>query len=276
MASPGGHRPKTAGSSQGGVNSPHRAAVPSFNGFPRNVRSTPVPDLLFGPLLEVIDDLAELKVTLRAIWLWHRKRGAPRLLSRDELCNDLALRRGLGVADGEPATEIERGLELAVVRGVLLACRPGPVAPGKQFYLLNTEAEREALARLQGDYPAGTGDARTQQQDEGLFDAPATDKADIFVLYEQNIGTTIGPLLAEQLKDAEEAYPWPWIVEAFRIAVARNRYSWRYIEGILRRWASEGRNDGESGRYSQEGDLSKYVADYQRRRGHLPGERAGG
>lgn len=275
MASPGRPRPQTSSSAQGGINLSRRTAAPSFTGFPRNVRSTPVPDPLFGPLLEEIGDLAELKVTLRAIWLWHQKRGAPRLLSRGELCNDLTLRRGLGVADESPATEIERGLALAVSRGVFLACRPDPAAPGRQFYLLNTEAERRALDRLQGEGPLPPADVLTRQQDEGLFDAPAADKADIFVLYEQNIGTTIGPLLAEQLKDAEEDYPWPWIVEAFRIAVAGNRFSWRYIEGILRRWASEGRNHGEPGRHSEEGDRTKYLDEYQRRRGHLPWERPG-
>ena len=35
--------------------------------FPPRVRYTPVPNPLFGPLLEQIDDLAELKCTLRVI-----------------------------------------------------------------------------------------------------------------------------------------------------------------------------------------------------------------
>ena len=48
----------------------------SFEGFPSNVRQTPVPDPLFNQLLEEIQDLGELKVTLRAIWLLGQKRGA--------------------------------------------------------------------------------------------------------------------------------------------------------------------------------------------------------
>ena len=251
-----------------------------FGGFPRGVRFTPVPDPLFGPLLEQIDDLTELKVTLRAIWLYHRKHGSPRLLSRDELCNDLALRRGVAAGEESPEPEIQRGLARAVARGSLLHYQPDPGVPQKRFYLLNTEGERQALARLWGDGRPPS-DQRLERQDEGIFDAPAGDKANIFVLYEQNIGATIGPLLAEQLKDAEEAYPWPWIVEAFRIAVAGNIYNWRYIEGILRRWAAEGRNDGELGRHSQADNRTKYLDEYQRRRGHLPWEqtrppRAGG
>ena len=258
-----------------GAKPPASAGSGSFRGFPRGVQFTPVPDPLFGPLLQEIDDLAELKVTLRAVWLCHRKRGSPRMLSREELCNDLALRRGLGVGQESPEPEIQRGLDRAVARGSLLRYQPEPDKPREQFYLLNTDTERQALARLRG---AGRSlpDNRLERQDEGVFDAPEGDKANIFVLYEQNIGATIGPLLAEQLKDAEEAYPWPWIVEAFRIAVASHVYNWRYIEGILRRWAAEGRNDGELGRHSQADNRTKYLDEYQRRRGHLPWERAGG
>ena len=38
-----------------------------FAGFPPGTRYTPVPDPLLGPLLEQIQDLAELKVTLRGL-----------------------------------------------------------------------------------------------------------------------------------------------------------------------------------------------------------------
>ena len=51
----------------------------NFAGFPRKVRFTPVPSPLFGPLLEQIDDLSELKCTLRLIWLLHQKRGYPQV-----------------------------------------------------------------------------------------------------------------------------------------------------------------------------------------------------
>ena len=72
------------------------------------------------------------------------------------------------------------------------------------------------------------------------FDPPAPAQPNIFALYEDNIGT-IGPMLAEELKEAEERYPAYWITEAFQTAVDENKRSWRYINGILRRWASQGR-----------------------------------
>ena len=47
----------------------------TFSGFSRDTLYTPVPNPLFGHLLlEEIDDLAELKVVLRGIWLCHRRR----------------------------------------------------------------------------------------------------------------------------------------------------------------------------------------------------------
>lgn len=65
----------------------------------------------------------------------------------------------------------------------------------------------------------------------------------IFSLYEQNIGV-LTPLIAEKLAEAEQGYPPEWITEAFSLAVSSNKRSWRYIEAILKKWASEGRDDG--------------------------------
>ena len=67
----------------------------SFEGFPSNVRQTPIPDPLFNHLLEEIQDLGELKVTLRAIWLLGQKRGAFRSLTEEELTRDPTLLRGV-------------------------------------------------------------------------------------------------------------------------------------------------------------------------------------
>ena len=45
-----------------------------FAGFPDGrLRFTPVPDVFFSELLPLIDDLAELKVTLHCLWRLHRQ-----------------------------------------------------------------------------------------------------------------------------------------------------------------------------------------------------------
>ncbi|HEX2172062.1 MAG TPA: DnaD domain protein, partial [Dehalococcoidia bacterium] len=73
------------------------------------------------------------------------------------------------------------------------------------------------------------------------------DRPNIFRLYEQNVGI-LTPLIADQLRDAENTFPPTWVEDAFREAVAQNRRNWRYILKILERWASEGRSDGTARR----------------------------
>ena len=239
-----------------------------FAGFRPGTLYTPVPNPVFGPLLEQIQDLAELKVTLRGLWLLHRKRGWPRMVSLAEFLEDQALLRGLTLEGNDPGREIKRGLKQAVARQTFLHYA-GPSADAASFYLLNTESDRRALDQLnRGQRPAPddpelpTGDGLPRDGS----DKPAGQKPNIFALYEDNIGM-LTPILAEELKEAEELYPWLWVCEAFQIAAAENRRRWGYISGILRRWAAEGKDDGKSGRYPKKNNRQKHLEDYQRRWG---------
>jgi DnaD/phage-associated family protein len=89
---------------------------------------------------------------------------------------------------------------------------------------------------------------------KGLGDG---EQPNIFTLYEENIGM-LTPMIAEELRDAEQLYSASWIEDAFREAVSRNKRNWKYIEAILKRWASEGREHGTPGRDSEE-DPDKYI-----------------
>jgi DnaD/phage-associated family protein len=109
--------------------------------------------------------------------------------------------------------------------------------------------------------------------EDSLVDQPVDEKPNIFTLYEDNVGL-ISPLLAEELKEAEDLYPWDWISEAFKIAINQNKRSWAYISAILRRWADEGKNHGEPGRYSPKDNRTNYLEEYRRLRGRLPWEPA--
>lgn len=241
-----------------------------FAGFPQGVRYSPVPNPLFGPLLEEIDDLAELKVTLRGLWLLHQKKGFPRILSLEDFLNDRALLRGLKCTGQPPQDEIQRGLKLAVARGTFLLYQPDPAVPEKKFYFLNTESDRRALARMQENYRLLY---QNIEHEDNLVDQPIDEKPNIFALYEDNIGT-FGPVLTQELKEAEDLYPWEWISEAFKIAINQNKRRWAYISAILRRWADEGKEHGEPGRHPQKDNREKYVEEYRRRRGRLPWEPA--
>ena len=246
-----------------------------FSGFPRDTLYTPVPDPLFGPLLEDIQDLAELKVTLRSIWLLHHKRQGTRAVSLDEFLNDTVLLRGLepnGNAGGV-AEEIRRGLRLAVRRGALLVHGSNPE---DTVFVLNNDAGRRALSRLK-DTGAAPG------ADPGAGDAPprVREKLNIFALYEDTVGT-LTPIVAERLKEAEQRYPPGWIREAFEIAALENKRSWQYVSAILARWGSEGKgnwaggskDDGKPGRHTPQNQRGRFSKDYERHRGRS-GSRTG-
>ena len=119
-----------------------------FSGFNNDTLYTPVPNPLFGPVLEQIQDLAELKVTLRGLWLLHRKKGWPKTITLREFLADKSLLRGLENSGKNPSEEINRGLELAVTRGTFLLYRPETDNGEDPVYLLNTESSRTAVTQM--------------------------------------------------------------------------------------------------------------------------------
>ena len=90
----------------------------------------------------------------------------------------------------------------------------------------------------------------------------------MFALYEENVGA-ITPLIADELKDAEERYPPQWIEAAFREAVSLNKRSWRYIHSILKRWEAEGPDYEEAGRDPEADWLERRYARGKRGAGRL-------
>jgi DNA replication protein len=213
----------------------------TFEGFLRDSQYTPVPNLLFAELLAEVDDLMELKCILRVVALGHRRKGFPKTVTERELMSDSVLLKGL-----ENAMEIRRGISKAVDRGVLLR----GMFDGNIVFALNTDAHKGVLK------PADRSEIGKEVEV-----ITAEEKLNIYALYEENIGI-LTPIIADELKDAELNYPNDWIEDAFREAVERNKRSWRYIESILRRWAVEGREYGESGRYSQKITAAEYIRRY--------------
>ncbi len=208
-------------------------------GFPSGTRSLPVPSPLLGSLLEAIDDIAELKCTLRFLWHAAQVGGAPKMVAAASLETDEVLIGALGSPD-----EVRRGLGLAVGRGTLI------VAGG--HYLLHTPENARAAARLQGPTAARAPASEARGPRE---------RRNVFELYESNIGM-LTPIIADQLREAETEYPAEWIEQAIREAVERNARSWRYIVTILERWAREGRSSGdhgESGRHTKTATAAEYL-----------------
>jgi len=83
-------------------------------------------------------------------------------------------------------------------------------------------------------------------------------------LYEQNIGA-LTPLIADELRDAEQTYPAKWIEEAIKIAVENNTRRWRYVSAILERWRLEGKQakDGFAERDTQKNLRGQVPKEYE-------------
>ena len=208
-----------------------------FAGFPAGKQPyTPVPDSFFSELLPDVDHLGELKVTLHILWLLTVKKGERRYVSGEELSADRRLLGGLTSPGMSAEDALQDALDRAVARRTLLRVISGQGAGQRDWYFVNSEKGRQAVEGLMAGKwaPDGASDpVRLQAQ-----------RPNIFVLYEQNIGS-LTPLLAEELMEAEDTYPASWIEDAFREAVELNKRSWRYIQRILERWAAEGRGDEE-------------------------------
>ena len=215
-----------------------------YKGFPRKVRYLPVPAPLLESLLEEIDDLAELKCTLRVIAMLHVKKGHPRFVTLGELQAARTLTRSLG-QDGDSASQsIEQGMAKAVRRGTIAVASVEESGARQQLFTLNTEVNRTALEKI----TEGATQVTPLPVSEPWVEPE--DTPNIFALYEQNVGM-LSPMIADELREAEELYPVEWISEAIREAVGLNKRSWRYISRILERWEHEGRGHGKPGRYSK-------------------------
>ncbi len=238
---------------------------PAFAGFPPGPNPyTPLPDAFFTSALPEIEDVNEVKVTLHLFWLLYQKVGEPRCASDRELLADTLLRRGLR-RRGDPRPYEERlraALEGARARGLLLRVRVRIDEAIVTWYFFNTERSRAAVADLlQGAASPETllevegPIANADPLDEGAAHRLSVEieRPNIFTLYEQNIGL-LAPLVAEELRDAGERYPWDWIEAAFREATQQNKRKWSYIRAILKRWESDGKGGepyGAHGRYSR-------------------------
>ena len=190
----------------------------TFKGFTDSETFTQLPNTFFHQLLNQIDDVAELKVTLYMLWRVEYMEGPFHVLNKMDF--DV---KELGLA----AEEITRGLEQAVKRGSILMVQRDAVV----YFLLNSPRGRAAVQAIEkGKWNPADG-----------ISAPPLERPNIFKLYEENIGP-LTPLIADALKDAEVTYPDEWIAETIELAVKNNKRYWKYCEAILKRWKEEGRH----------------------------------
>jgi len=207
--------------------------MPPFDGFTSKETFTQIPDSLFH-LFNEIDDVAELKVTLYAIWRIEHIEGHFRALCQTDFDEkELGLRR----------EEINFGLEKATKRGTIIRSEH----EADVFYFLNSPRGRLAAEAF----------AKGAWRESAKIMSAPLNKSNVFKLYEENIGA-LTPLLSDMLREAEKNYPSEWFEEAFAIAVSRNVRNWKYVEAILTRWKEKGK-DGRKDKQDVVEDAKRYT-----------------
>jgi DnaD/phage-associated family protein len=233
-----------------------------FQGFPSGgrVEYTSIPNVFFSGLLPQITDMAELKTTLHVIAALYGKKGYPRFISYNELLGNASLMQSLKSIGGQPEQILRGALKSATARGTLLSLAVDKGGTSEDIFFLNTESDRQAVAKIQGGElkPAGL-KAGTPAP------APTEELPDIFTLYEQNIGM-LTPMIADELRDAEKLYPLDWIRDAIKEAALHNKRNIKYIAKILENWSVEGRSDGTYQRDTKETGPGKY---FKGKYGHM-------
>jgi DNA replication protein len=225
----------------------------SFAGFSSEGQHTVViSESLLSDLLLNIDNLAALKLALYFLWRFSLMDTRFPFLTQAQILEDEKFVQSLH-APGDPGS-LTAALDACTTQGFLLEVEFNQVG----YYFLNSPAGRTAVAAIK--------DGRWRPNLEN--DLPVEylrERPTIYKLYEANIGP-LTPMVADMLRDAENAYPVEWIEEAISIAVQNNKRSWRYAEAILRRWQEEGRDERGNRKDSQtdrkrytDGEYSDYI-----------------
>jgi DNA replication protein len=222
-----------------------------FQGFPNRMMFTPLPNLVFSTLMPQITDISQLKLLLHIFEVIYPKRGSLKFTSLSELTSHPSV-----VADFKtsPQEMLPQLLAALSAQKILLRLALQDGDSRQEIYFLNSEANREAILKIQsGELKLPGLSVRAAQP---ISTAPIPD---VFTLYEQNIGI-LTPLIADALRDAEGEYPESWIKDAIKEAVTANKRNWRYVARILERWAAEGKSDGaHRGNLKTNADPDKYI-----------------
>jgi DnaD/phage-associated family protein len=226
-------------------------AASRFAGFVSGGAATTLPAQFFVEVLPAIEDEAELRVTLYALYAIARRRGQLRAVRGSELVAEPPLAHSFAHRGGAEA--IRAALEQAVARGTLLAC---PLADGDALYFVHNEAGRRAMMRVRAGALPVAGARPLPPPPDSRPSRPAQ-------VYEQEIGV-LTPAVAEALSAAVERWPEAWVVEAIRLAAMRNARSWRYAAAVLERWEAEGRDDATTRSAAARTPATRDHGDYER------------
>ncbi|MBE0689040.1 MAG: DnaD domain protein [Anaerolineae bacterium] len=230
-----------------------------FEGFPPGkTRTIALPTLFFNDLLPLVDDLAELKVTLFAFYAVQQREGKYRYMRLGDFLANEALVASIAKLTNEQtaAAALIAALDRACARGTLLCVQIPIAGQPESIYFINAEPGRIAARQI----TAGKWQPGEHAQTVELV----PERPNIFQLYEENIGALTG-IIADHLKDAERDYAVGWVEEAIQLAVEHEKRSWKYIQAILERWRKEGKHEvarksaATNGQRSIAADLDEFI-----------------
>lgn len=211
---------------------------PPFGGFAGIGRATAIPNAFFAGALPAMREPGDLLAFLWTARLAQEQRGEARFVTADQVWAAPGAADSFERIAGGRAS-LDRGLVACAELGALLALDLAGAGERETVYFVNTPDSRRAVVRAR----AGALELRP-----GAFtrETPRERAPDIFLLYEEHVGT-ITPMVGERLLAAAERFPAYQIEAAFREAAERNVRNWRYVERILERWAEEGHAHEASG-----------------------------
>jgi DNA replication protein len=199
----------------------------------------PVPREFLTERIALIDDPAELHVTLAVFRLASESNSTPPAVSEDDVLHDGVLARTFHEdrKSSKLTQRIRRGLQYATARDSILQIVLETEGHEERWYVPASGEHRAALESVllePGAWPVAGIEATI------VATAPS-----VFSLYEKNIGM-LTPLLTDQIETAMELYPLVWIEDAIREAVTYNKRNWRYVQRVLENWSVNGRGDAQS------------------------------
>ena len=216
----------------------------------KEFRYTPTPNIVFGKLLDEIEDINNLKFILRIIWMINQVKRVPKYITIKEITSDKIL---YPIIYKESVKEIETAcismIQKPSLNELLMCHQINENGSHNTIVALNTSRNKAMLFKIQ-----------QIDQSDSVFQSTvdiAEETSNIFKLYEDNIGV-LNPIIADELKAAENTYPHDWVSSAFKEAVLRNKRSWQYIKTILENWYREGKTDGRIGGNSKKSRYGQY------------------
>lgn len=202
-------------------------------GFSDKTKYLGLPVTIFSEIIEKIENITDFKILLRLIYLTQTKKGKFQFCTIDELLADRILMRTLQKTypQSDKKEIIEKSFNQLIKLELII--KISQKSDNEKAYFLNTKFNRSVANKFSNH---SIEKLEPWEGDEFV--------SNIFALYEQNI-STLTPIIAEKLREAEENYPPDWIHEAFTEAVKNNKRNWAYISSILTKWNIQGKYSAE-------------------------------